>query len=94
MLARDQILDRDGPAGPAQPAHLGHNVPRMLEMMDRESAHDDVEFSIAKGQPRLHVAQLEADVAESAFRAHLIGDFQRRLGQIDADHFAAYARKC
>src|SRR6266851_6475672 len=65
----------------------------MLEVMYREPAHDDVEFAVAEGQPRLDVAQLEADIAEPAFRAHLIRDLQRRLGEIDADHFAAYSRK-
>src|SRR6266436_8706084 len=65
----------------------------MLEMMYRESAHDDVEFAVAEGQPRLHVGQLEADVSESSLRAHFVGDFKRRLGQIDADNLAAYSRE-
>ena len=62
-------------------------------MMYREAAHDDVEFTVGEGQSRLHVAQLEADIVEPPFLAHLIGDLQWSLGQIDADNFAAYARE-
>ncbi|HKN12261.1 MAG TPA: hypothetical protein VJX68_03610 [Candidatus Binatus sp.] len=62
-------------------------------MMNRKPAYDDVEFAVLERQARLDVALLEADVGESALGAHLLGNLERRVGQVDADDFATDRRK-
>ena len=62
-------------------------------MMHREAAHDHVELAVLEWQPRLDVALAEADVGDSAFRAHLLGKLERRVGQVDADDFARDLRE-
>ena len=45
LLARNQILDRHHSVSPAHARHLGDHLPRLCEMMNREAAHDDIEFA-------------------------------------------------
>jgi hypothetical protein len=62
-------------------------------MMHREAAHDDVEFVVVERQARLDVALAKGDVRDSSFGAHLLGNLERRVGQVDTDDFAAHRAK-
>ena len=94
LFAGDQILDRHQPVVAAHARHLGDHLLRRGEMMNRKPAHDDVEFAVVERQARLDVAILEADVGQSTLDTHLLGNLERRFGQIDSDDFAAHRRKC
>ena len=93
LFAGDQILDHDQAVRAAHARHLGNHFLRRGEMMNGKAAHHDVKFTVIERQARLDVTFLKADVGEPAFRAHLLGNLERRVGQVDADDFAADLRE-
>ena len=64
LFAGNQILDRHQSVSPTYARHLGNNFLRLRKVMNRETAHDDIELTVLERQPRLDVALLEADVGE------------------------------
>jgi len=68
LFAGNQILDRTS-RQPDDSRHLGNNFHWKSEVMNREPAHDDIEFAVLERQPRLDVTLLELTLVIPAPRA-------------------------
>src|SRR5262249_38295347 len=92
MFAGVNVFDQDGSLRTANAGHFAHNANGILQMVQRETADNNVERGVRK-RKILRVGGTEGNVGEAALRGALLRNGEHRVGQIQADDFARDAGK-
>jgi hypothetical protein len=92
MHAGENVFDQDCAECSADADHFGEDLRGMLEMVNGETADDDVELFAIEGEIA-DVGDAKWDIANAALASALGGDGEHGFGEIDTDDFAGGACK-